>query len=72
MFPTDEQVRAAIEKVVQKALYYTNGSWEADLSDGQIEFQPKEDGTIEATMYDEEDEDEEEKTYKFRVRVELA
>lgn len=70
MFPTDEQVRAAVEKVVQRTLHYTNGSWEADLPNGQwIEFQPKEDGTIEATKSLD---DGEEKTYKFRVRVELA
>ncbi len=76
-FPTDEQVRAAVEKQLHDGLADMPGDWIATLADGgELEFRMGLDGSIhiEYSLDDAEletlpDDQPAEKLYKFRVAV---
>lgn len=79
-FPSEEQVRRAVEQQLHEGLEAMPGDWTAILPDGrELEFRPGENGTIDIEFCLDDAELETlaadepaEKTYRLRVRVELV
>ncbi len=78
-FPTNEEVRAAVEKQLHDGLAGLPGDWIAVLPSGEeLQFRPGEGGSVvlDAMLPEQELDGSEsepvERTYKLRIRVELV